>query len=268
MLSSAPEQFAFQKKLQDSLEASKRRNPAFSLRAFSRKLQISPAAVSEILNGKRRVSRDLASRLLDRLELTDTERSTILDLFPKKGKSSGLGQGKIKRTEEIGLDQFKTISQWFHYGILALSETRNFQSDPAWIARRLRIRESDARSAVERLERLGFLRRQPDGSLQLSAPHFSTPDDVANSALREAHFKNLELATRSLEEDAVEDRDFSSVTMAISPEKIPVAKAMIRKFTEQLSEYLESTEKTEVYKVCVQLFALTDLNKKPKEPTP
>jgi transcriptional regulator with XRE-family HTH domain len=79
---------AIQRKLSEALLEARSRNPAFSLRAFARKLEMSPSAISELLNGKRRVSRKLASRIVGNLGrnfgMNSVEGEALLGLFPDR----------------------------------------------------------------------------------------------------------------------------------------------------------------------------------------
>jgi uncharacterized protein (TIGR02147 family) len=138
--------------------------------------------------------------------------------------------------------------------------TRNFTSNPNWIAKRLGISVSEVKDALERLTRLGLIHVNDRGDLVRGKAKFRTTDDVVNLSLRQAHSDNLELARNSLARDSVDQRDFTAATMAIDPKKLPEAKERIRKFQDDLAELLESGSQTEVYKICIQLFPLTDLN--------
>lgn len=256
------EQEALRNLLQEALLEAKLRNPSYSIRAFARRLNMSPAAVSEILNGKRRVSYKIVKRIIERLALDPDKSNQITSLFQqtKLNKKNTTHQTTFTRTyTEIGADQFKTISEWYHYALLSLGEIKGFKEDPKWIAKRLNITIPEATNALERLERLGLLKRTRSGKLKATGQSFSTPDNVANVALRLAHNTNLEMARKSLEKDSVEERDFTSMTMAIDPKKLPEAKKMVRAFYDQMSDFLESGAKKEVYKVCFQLFPLTNL---------
>ena len=62
---------------------------------------------------------------------------------------------------------------------------------------------------------------------------------------------------KKLESVDVEEREFTTVTMASSPKKIKKAKLLIREFKRKLMEYMEEGEKTEVYTLAIQLFPLT-----------
>jgi uncharacterized protein (TIGR02147 family) len=258
------EQVAIQRLLSRKLTEARIKNAAYSLRAFSRKLGVSSSAVSEIMNGKRTISAKLAERIVTRLSLDPKEAETVLSLFPKKRKNfranggmpQGLPAGEIKKMLQLSVDEFHAISDWYHFAILSLLETRGAKSDSAWIAKRLGISIRDASSALERMERLDLLKWE-NGKIALTGKSFQTTDDVNNLALRKTHAQNLELAKAALEIDDLGIRDFTAMTMAIDPKKIPEAKKLIREFRDRLCGFLEQGEKKEVYKFSVQLIPLS-----------
>jgi uncharacterized protein (TIGR02147 family) len=256
-------QSTIQNMLRTTLVERQAKNPAFSLRSFAKKLGMSASAVSEILAGKRRVSIKLAGRILDRLAIAPDEREQVMQKFATNAKRAGASAHAPTNTNytQLSADHFHAVSDWYHFAILSLMETKIFKDDPVWIAERLGIRLSDAAQALERMQRLGMIRFDKNGQKQPSSSSFESPDEVANLALRKAHQQNLELAARSLEEDSVEVRDVTSMTMSIDPSKLKEAKRMIRDFQDRVSELLESGEKSEVYKINIQLFPLTRIQK-------
>lgn len=257
MNDSAPAQLAIQKKLNEMFSETQMKNPAFSLRAFARRLELSPSALSEILKGKRRISKKMAGRVVTNLCLNPIEAKTILDLFPEKVSRKDLSPNYRSPYQPLSMDQFHLIAEWYHFAILSLAETREFQSDAQWIGKRLNIRPQEAQSALDRLERLKLLNRTAEGKLVTTGIEYGTTDDVSDVSVRKAHAQNLEFARRSLEEDDISCRDFTATTMAIDIDKLPVAKKMIREFHDRLCAYLESGNKREVYKICVQFFPLS-----------
>lgn len=251
-------QVALQKKLSEVLTESRLRNPAYSLRAFAKKLDLSPSAVSEILNGKRNVSKKLAEKVVHKLCLDPRETKSIIGLFEgnKIPQSSAVTQSDAMA---VSMDHFHLISDWYHSAILSLSETKDFSSEPTWIAKRLNIKVLEAKSALERLERLGLMERDARGKLKATHFQFQSPDEISSVALRKAHLQKFDLAKSSLERDKINERDFTAMTLAMDISKLPIAKKMIREFRDRLTEYLESGPKTQVYELCVQLFPLSDL---------
>jgi len=258
------EQLAIQKILQEQFAKSQRANPRFSLRAYSKKVGVHFAALSAILNGKRNVSRKLAVRIADRLYLDPQERSELLSLFPNpKKNSSSLLKGLVLEPTylEMNAQQFKIAAEWEHFAVMSLLQCHEFKSNITWIANRLNLTETRAGQVVNRLVELGLLNIDKNGEWKRSEKNYRTPDDLADLSLKKCHEQTLELARESLYRDAVEERDFTSVTVAVNPKQIRTAKELIRKFQDDLCDQLETGERTEVFRLSVQLFPLTALKK-------
>lgn len=249
-------QIEIRKILSSEITKAQAHNPSYSLRAFARKIGIQPSALSEILNGKRNVTRKMAARILDHLCVNPEQAQTLMSKLNNKRMAS---EAISSRSEfvQVNMDHYHVISEWYYFAILSLAETKGFKVQPEWIARRLNISIPNTRIALKRLERLGLLKRNPKGHLVWAGVHFKTSNDVVNMSLRRSHYQNLELAKASLDKDEVSVRDFSSMTMAIDPKKIPEAKEMIKEFRRRLSDFMESGEKQEVYRICLQLFPLS-----------
>lgn len=256
------EQLAIQIKLRNQLIDFQKKNPAFSLRSFAKKLQVSPSSLSEILNGKRNVSKKLAVRILTRLGSDPKDQNKIIQLFDY-GKNGIKVSSPKNKYLELSADQFQILSQWHHFAILSLAETRGFSADPIWIAERLGIKISDADGALERLQRLGFIEwNRAKKNLKVCQGEMATSDDISNTAVRQSHFEDLKLAAQKLDEVDVNERDFTSITIAMDKTKLPEAKNMIRDFQDQLAAFLETGKQTEVYKICFHLFPLSQNLKK------
>lgn len=253
------EQVALQNALRSRLETLRIRYPNYSVRAFAKKAGLSPATLSLVLQGRRKVSQKLAGRLSEKLHFDPMERAEVLG--PQLDKKSKQAAHKKSSPAYIRLtqDQYRVISDWRAFAILNLIRTEGFESDPAYIAKRLGITAAEAKEAVAHLERLGMVKWQ-NGRLSRTAPRYQTTDDIANSALQKSHQQSLELAMRSLENDPVESRDFTWVTFPLDPGKLPEAKALIRKFQDDLLEILgKEARPTEVFRLAVQLFPLTKI---------
>lgn len=232
------------------LEQRRIKNPSFSVRALAKKLNMSHSAVSEIINGKRSVSEKLAGKIADRLMLDPKQKDDLMTKFNSQ-------KTRLTTALQLTADQYRIIADWYHFAILSLSETDSFKGDSEWIARRLELNPKIIEEAVKRLVRMGFLKLNKAGELVPTKQQFHSTDGVPSAALRRTHAQNLELAQQSLDSDDLEIRDFSAMTMAIDPRKIPEARKMLRQFRNELSDFLESGKKTEVYKLCLQLFPLT-----------
>lgn len=257
-------QAALQNLLQTRFLELQSKNPSFSLRAFAKKLGLSPSAASELLRGQRRASRKLAERIAQRLMLDPQETHRVLRHFDEaKGRSNASGSTPEASKEYLKLtaDQFTLISEWVHYAILSLIETQDFKPEAQWIASRLGVSVAKVTGCLERLERLGLIDRAEDDSITRTFAQIHTPDDVFNVSLQKAHVGDMELAKSALQNVPVALRDFTSISMATSPEMMPELKKLIRRFRADATRLLESApKKSEVYQMSVYVYPLTKPN--------
>lgn len=64
--------------MQEELTRRQASNPAYSLRAFSRRIGIVPSAASEIMSGKRRISQAMAKTILEGLQINPRKMNSLL----------------------------------------------------------------------------------------------------------------------------------------------------------------------------------------------
>lgn len=164
---------------------------------------------------------------------------------------------------EIHLDDFHVIADWHHFAILSLMKTKDFKNNPTWIAKRLGISTLEAKAALLRLERLSLIKKHKKTN-RLAPTHdrLKTPDGIASKALKKSHRQNIEQALTAIDHISLDSRDITSSTIATSPKKIKKAKEMIREFRRNLSQFLETGEKTEVFNINIQFYPLTKIQAK------
>jgi uncharacterized protein (TIGR02147 family) len=218
--------------LKNELATRMKENSRYSLRAFARSIQISPQALSLVLNGKRGLSLSMAAKISSALGLSKTDQMFFNDLVVytqakslkvKKllaSRLSTLGESEdTKVTRLLKEDTFKVISEWYHYALIELTYVQGFRNHPKWIAHQLGIAEYDAQVAIDRLLRLNLLKMNKRGQLVKTTHTLTTPQDVASSTIRSFHKKMLEKAKSSLDLDPISERDFTTTTMAIDLKK-------------------------------------------------
>ena len=79
-------------------------------------------------------------------------------------------------------------------------------------------------AALERLKRLELVDELENGELKRIHSRLNTTDDIFNSSIQKAHVEDMELARESLLNDPVEVRDFTSLTIPVSPKLLPMTK--------------------------------------------
>lgn len=247
----------------------KSKNPSFSLRAFAKYLRLSPSRLSELLSSKRTLTKTTALQIADRLEFSPLQKEKFLEAVSNDYEATRIRKRKQNIFSptiqadfyELSEDAFAAISDPIHFSLLSLAETKNFKSDEGWIARRLKISTMKVRETVSRLSKLGLL-QEKNGKLSCTHYNLTTTHDIPSSALRKGHAELLGKAIEAIQNVPVEKRDVTSVTMAVDPKKLEKAKKMIKEFRRKLMKELESGEKTEVFALAIQLFPLTEMEKK------
>jgi uncharacterized protein (TIGR02147 family) len=168
--------------------------------------------------------------------------------------------GRPARRKTLSREVFDAIAEPHHYYILTLMQTAGFRSDPEWIADRLGLPLSKTREALERLIRIGLLRRGRGGVL-FGITDGLTTSDLPSAALRASHAQTLREAIEVLETVPRELRTITSSTVALDPAKLPQAVKLIRNFRRGLCELLQDGERLEVYNLNVQLVPVTKFTK-------
>lgn len=246
--------------LENLLAKKMERNPRFSLRAFAKMVDVSPAILSRILSGKRKLTFNLAVRIADALALEPSERELLYSFYLSKTQSDSEEEQK-KIEKELSIDCFNAMKEWYHYGITQLLYVENFKEDYKWISKMLGINELEAKLAVERLLRLKVLDRNELGALVRTATHMSTTTEIASAGIRHFQKQILEKAIDSLEKDDIHERSITSITVAINEEKLKEAKEEIKRFRLKMSEFMSEGEKTRVYNLGIHLIPLSKSSK-------
>jgi len=252
--------------LRDELENRMRGNSRYSMRAFARDLQIAPQIMSQVLKGKKGISSSKAAQLSEKLGLSPKEAIYFGDLVTlahaRSESARKIAELRISRSKSgksfdlLQEDTFKVISDWHHYAIVELTRLKNFDVCPESIAKALGIQVHEARQAITRLIKIGLL-EETGGSLRSTKTDFATKQDAPSAAVRKFTKQILEKGASALENQKIPDRDFGTMTMAISKSKLPEAKQLIRAFRRDLAALLEQGSRDDVYVFSTQLFSLT-----------
>lgn len=249
----------------------------FSYRWFARRAGFSsPSFLKSVAEGKRNMS--LASiaafgralghnrreqEVFENLVLfgqaqTDAERNRYYERLRRSGAGGD-------RTVHMDTDQFDVYSHWYVIPIRELMLHSDFREDPEWIARKTRppIRPADAQKALELLERVGLAARDENGVLKPVSVKLASGSGAAGPlAARNYHRSMLELASRTLDEVPVDQRNISSLTISLSRGRYEEICERIKQFRAELLDIVEDDrangeDRKLVYLLGFQLFPLT-----------
>jgi len=228
-----------------------RKNSSYSLRAFARSLGVEASPLSAMLRGKRPITKKMRERLGLALGMKLEELNERAS--HQRRKNDGY--------QQITLDTYAIISDWYHYAILELIRAVDFKPDCKYLAKTLGISQTEVRIAVERLQRVGLLKIKPDGSwvdTSKNARATNINGNLTSKAARNLQRQVLEMSIRALEEVPVDLRSHTSMTMAVNPEDLDEAREIIKNFRRDLCNFFERNKKpTRVYHLGVSLYPVT-----------
>jgi uncharacterized protein (TIGR02147 family) len=247
-------------------------NPLYSLRAMAKTFELSPSQLSRVLSGEKNLSYPAAIRCGQKLGLNESEADYFSLLVQYELTKDPQARNAIARKlaemndsrqfDNLELDEFRAISEWYHLPILEMTRLRPFVFSAGNIARRLGISTWEAQAAIDRLQRIGLLERAQDGSYRKLKRNPLISSDSANQGLRSFHKQMLEKAIQSIESQTPQEKFIGSETFSIDPSRLEDAKKLIEKCFSQVSKLFAKDEsRTEAYHMGIQLFRLTSKRK-------
>jgi uncharacterized protein (TIGR02147 family) len=265
------------------LVARNKRNPRYSLRSFSKTLDLSSSFVSKLLTGKRQLTEGTFNKITTQLSLTPelTSHYRNVEFANRSVKNANKNvsgifnneltaefiadeketQAELKKYKALSLDQFNFIADWYHFAILELLTVDGFILNPNYIAAQLNITPLEAQHAVERLSRLGLIqvRRTSKGNKIFASENHSTIGrEIATAATLKQQEAFLKMAADALTEIPIEQRSQTSMTMAIPKARLKEAQKMIHDFRRNMTSLLQRRGKRDaVYQLTVSFYPLT-----------
>ena len=252
--------------LEDELHLRKKKNNLYSLRAFAQNLELSPAYISMVLSRKRHLSLKKAIYIAKKLKWNRQKQKYFVNLLEFENPQSEstrdlaahnlneLGKNEIQ-FNALQVDTFAAISEWHYNAILALLSIKKSKNTITSISKKLGISSVETQTALWRLNRLGLIRVEKND--WMATQEFLRVKSTPSEAIKRYHKQLLSMASKALDEQAFELRDFSNITLTVDRSRMQEAKDRIVKFQNELAQILEGENPTEVYQFSMQLFGLS-----------
>ncbi len=243
------------------------KNPAYSLRAFARDLKLTAPQLSEVLSGKRGLSRDRALTLTSRLAWSAELSSRFCDLVEMEHGRSVTARALAKHRVEnapvveealrLTADSFRTVSDWYHFAILAALKIPSLKGSELNLAAHFSLSSKVVAEALARMERLGLVEKRKQKWEVMKNAVFS-PDGVPSEAVRNAHEQLLKRAGDALYLQPMNERDFFSYILPIAGTDLPEIASRYRKFIVEIrDEFGNKPNVDRVVNIGNQIFSLS-----------
>jgi len=257
--------------LRDYYAAKKAQSRGFSYRSFSKRAGVaSPNYLKLVIEGKRSLSSKMAERFAHACGLdadgsryfahlvafnqakTSVERAQYYDKLT--------GFQSYRQAHKLELAHAAYFSDWYMPAIRELAASREFRSDPEWIADQLipRITPLEAQRALETLVELGLLLRKPDGKLVQADALLSTGPETRGLHIVAFHRAMTMRAMESIDLVPAAERDISSLTLCLGRAGLRTLKDRVQRLRRELLELSAmETDPEQVVQVNFQLFPLS-----------
>jgi uncharacterized protein (TIGR02147 family) len=255
--------------LRDFFEEKRKKTPFFSYRFFGRKVGVDPGNLVKILQCKRNLSEAGIKRFIHYAQFSGREAKYFETLVQfKKAKKEHENKilfeklMAIQRIDPYRLEpaQYEFYREWYHTVVLALLNVFDFKGDCKALADRTRPRISakQARESIALLLKLNLVRKEAGGKFVPTNNVLTTGNDWKSIAIRTFQRQSIGMALEALERFAPEERDISTVSIAVAKDDIEEIKRVTSEYRRTVLQIASASEKPDrVYQLNVQLFPLS-----------
>ncbi len=246
--------------VKDMIAWRKSSDGAFSIRKETRGLyRCSPALVSEVTRGRRRLTLDRVDAFSKLLLLQPEERTYLgewVGLHPGRNSSlppaSTIPTPRKRRTTKNHL-----LSHWLNVYVKDSVRLKDFAPDATVIFRLLgglaSIRQIER--SLSFLFREGFLRKTLEGKTVEDSPLVMTTDEQLDKKIQAFHKHALQLARRGIGLYPLEQRRESVVVLPVNRAHLPELKRLLKDFYEKVLVFAEThtQDDEQLYQVILNL---------------
>jgi uncharacterized protein (TIGR02147 family) len=250
-------------------ELKKQLNSYFSHRVFAQHLNLRASGhLLYVMQGKRALTPEIASRLSDFLKHKKTEAEYLLLLIDyTDAKNQGQRQFAFQRmaalrrraVKNISPSQYAFYEKWYHSAIREAVAAMPFDGDCKALAGRLwpPVTAAEARESVALLKKLGLIHRASDGTYRQTEPIVSTGDLWSSAAIRGLQGQFIQMGKEALDRVPKDERDISNLTLSISGETLELIKQRICHLRAEILELARVDEKPDrVIECCFLVYPL------------
>jgi uncharacterized protein (TIGR02147 family) len=237
----------YRRYLSDYYEHQKTCSKVFSYRHFCLKSGIkSPSMYREVVAGKRNLTAAAIQAFIKGLKLSERDGRFFENLVhfnqaktedSKKKYLSILKKLYYRKPQKvIPFHLFEYYEKWYNPVIREIAVAMDWKGDFSVLAKSVNppIKVTEARESVNLLLRLGFLQKDDNGRYTQSSSDITTGVEVSSLAVREINREYARLGMESLDRFPPNERDISSLIMAVPSNNLPELKQEIAEFRKRI----------------------------------
>ena len=262
----------YRKFLSDFYELEKSLDPTFSYRVFAAAINMDASLLLKILQGKRHISSKGIEPFIQFFRFKEGKAEYFREMVAyAKAKSNAevrthfesLQRMRPSNCRELDEARYRYFQQWYYPMIRSALDVFDYRSPEHAAALGEccipKLTASQVENAVESLLQLGLAHQRKDGRIVPTDAHLKTQEHWLSASISEYQRSIAELAHRSIAETPKENRDISTLTMALDSSQIQRIREIIaeaRKSIVNVANSMPSQICDSVYQLNFQLFPM------------
>ena len=262
----------YRKFLQEFYELEKSLDPTFSYRIFAAAIDMDASLLVKILQGKRHVSTKNIEAFVQFFRFKEGKAEYFREMVAY-GKAKNdeqvrkhfetLQKMRPSSCRELDEARYRYFQQWFYPMIRSALDVFDYRGPEHAAALGdcciPKISASQVENAVDALLQLGLAHKRKDGRIVPTDAHLKTKEHWLSASISDYQRSIAELAHRSIAETPKEERDISTLTMALDSIQIQRIRDIIaeaRKSIVNVANSMPSQICDSVYQLNFQLFPM------------
>lgn len=256
--------------LKSHYEIKKKGNRYFSYKVFANAVGMDQSHLAKVLMHHMHLPPDKISHFTRYLDLQGSEKEYFESLV-HFGRAVSPSEVKLwfeklqlirpPQFRVITNDQFEYFSHWYTPVIRSLLGIIG-ECSPTDLSSRIqpKISAAEVNAAIELLFRLGMIEKN-ESQWKLSEPHIGSGQVSNSRVLREYHRQVLDIAVGSIDTIPIQNRDISSLVIAIDDFAFDDIRSMTRDFRMAIQKRIDQVEHANrVYHFNIQIVPVANSN--------
>ncbi|MCX6118591.1 MAG: TIGR02147 family protein [Proteobacteria bacterium] len=217
--------------------------------------RVSPALVTLIVSGERKLTLDRCDEFAKLLDLTHQERQFLKDWVSRHeaiGLSDSDHDNEAKEASKVqslrrNVSSKSLLEDWLNVYVKDAFQIRSIRDNPKLIYSYLGLIASQKRidASIAFLLRHGFLRRTLEGQLIEETPLHSVDEKMPSQKVKQFHKATLKIAASAIDQFPTTKRYANALIVPLTPKRYRELQEKIERFAEDLQVFAENSNEGE-----------------------
>ncbi|MBN1603632.1 MAG: TIGR02147 family protein [Chitinispirillaceae bacterium] len=260
--------FDYQEFMRDYYDEKKRDNPYMSYRYLGYHMKLDSGFLLKVLQGKLHLAERSLPSVCAFFKFSERE-SNYFEMLVNYNKAKSMIDIKMyfeklmvlrdSRARPVEEYQYAFYQKWYHSAIHALLSIYKFKGEYKKLGSVLSpsITAKQAQESITLLKKTGLITIGEDGVYRPTDAFVTSGEKWHSVAIRDFQQETINLSSQALDLYPKEQRDISTVTVALSSKDLPEIRERIRQFRQSILTLENDNNPDTVYQINIQVIPVT-----------